>query len=475
MTTTSSRHRESGPADADQRPSAGHVSAADPVTRAEQLAFSPAVESATRKARWRLLPFLMLMFVIAFIDRSNIGFAEDSLEVHAGLGTAAYAFGAGLFFIGYAVFEVPSNLIMHRVGARWWMARIMVTWGIVAALFMVTTGPVMFYVLRFLLGVAEAGFFPGVILYLTYWFPRRTRGQATALFYLGLPIANIVGSPLSGALLELDGALGLHGFQWMFLIEGLLAVLVGVAAVFVLTDRPSRARWLTETERTSLEDVLAAEAAGKQQVAKLSWWQSLLTPRVLYFALIYLTIQVAVYGLTFFLPAQVASITGREVGFLVGLLVAIPWLCALVVNLFVGRWADRRAAYRSTATLMLVLSGIGLAASAFLSEPVLAMAALCLAAIGFVSAQPIFWNIPTGYLSGAAMAAGVGLINGLGNLGGFIAPNLRSWMVTAFDSQAAGLVMLAAAPFLGALLVAGTALFERRDRAARAGSDAPTP
>lgn len=465
MTTTSSPSGDRP----DQPAATPDARAVRSVDEAEELAFSPEVASATRKARWRLLPFLMLMFVIAFIDRSNIGFAEESLEVHAGLGAAAYAFGAGLFFIGYAVFEVPSNLIMHRVGARWWMARIMVSWGVVAGLFMFTTGPVMFYVLRFLLGVAEAGFFPGVILYLTYWFPRRTRGQATALFYLGLPIANVVGGPLSGGLLELDGALGLHGFQWMFLLEGLLAVIVGVVAIFVLTDRPARARWLTAGERDALEGVLAAEAQTKEQVAKLSWWRALLNPRVLYFALIYLTIQVAVYGLTFFLPAQVASITGREVGFLVGLLVAIPWLCALVVNLFVGRWADRRAAYRSTATLMLVLSGVGLAASAFLSQPVLAMAALCLAAIGFVSAQPIFWNIPTGYLSGAAMAAGVGLINGLGNLGGFIAPNLRSWMVTAFDSEAAGLVMLAIAPFVGALLVAGTALFERRESAGRAG------
>jgi sugar phosphate permease len=434
---------------------------------AERQAFSPEVESATRKARWRLLPFLMLMFVVAFIDRSNIGFAEESLEVHAGLGAAAYAFGAGLFFIGYAVFEVPSNLIMHKVGARWWMARIMVSWGVVAGLFMFTTGPVMFYILRFLLGVAEAGFFPGVILYLTYWFPRRKRGQATALFYLGLPIANVVGSPLSGALLELDGAAGLHGFQWMFLLEGLLAIVVGIVALLVLTDRPARARWLTEAERTALEDTLAAEARTKEEAAPLSWWRALLNGRVLYFALIYLTIQVAVYGLTFFLPTQVAQITGREVGFIVGLLVAIPWLTALIANTFVGRYADRHAAYRRTATVMLALSGVGLAASAFLSQPLLAMIALCLAAIGFVSAQPIFWNIPTGYLSGAAMAAGVGMINGLGNIGGFIAPNLRSWMVTAFDSEAAGLVMLAVAPFVGALLVAGTALFERRDRAAR--------
>ncbi|WP_202976085.1 MFS transporter [Rothia uropygialis] len=434
-------------------------------TVTEHQSLTPEVESATRKASLRLLPFLMLMFVVAFIDRSNIGFAEEGLEAHAGISAAAYALGAGLFFIGYAVFEVPSNLIMYKVGARWWMTRIMVTWGIVASLFMFTSGPVMFYVLRLLLGVAEAGFFPGVIFYLTCWFPRRKRGQATALFYLGLPIANVVGSPLSGALLELEGVLGLRGFQWMFLLEGLLAVVVGAVAFLCLPDRPARARWLSETERTGLENVLASEAEGKEQVVKMPWWKALLNGRVLYFSLIYLTIQIAVYGLTFFLPRQVSHITGQQIGFMVGLLVAIPWLAALIAAAFIGRYSDKQAAYRRTATGMLVLSGIGLVASAFLSDPLLTMIALCLAAIGFVSAQPIFWNIPTGYLSGAALAAGVGMINGLGNLGGFIAPNLRSWVVISFGNEASGLVMLAIAPFLGAVLVAGTVLFEHRDLA----------
>ena len=445
------------------------MSAETPATRRnvvekDRERYSPAVEAATRKARWRLLPFLMLMFVIAFIDRTNIGFAEQDLEVHAGLSASAYAFGAGLFFIGYAVFEVPSNLIMHKVGARWWMARIMVTWGIIAALFMFVNGPTMFYILRFLLGVAEAGFFPGVILYLTYWFPRRKRAQATALFYLGLPIANIVGGPLSGGLLELDGALGLHGFQWMFMIEGIVAVLVGVIAFFYLTDRPEKARWLSEEERGELAATLRAEAGAKQETAKLSWWRALVNGRVLYFSVAYLTIQAAVYGLTFFLPRQVAGIVGRDVGFTVGLLVAIPWMAGLITTFFIGRAADRSARYRQISTLMLVISGVGLLLSAYVQQPVLAMIALCLGAIGFVSTQPIFWNLPTSYLSGAAMASGVGLINGLGNLGGFLAPNLRAWIVEATGTESAGLLLLAGAPFLGALLIFGTKAFERRDR-----------
>ena len=428
--------------------------------------YTAATTTAARKALKRLLPFLLLMYVIAFIDRTNIGFAEESLEIHAGLSTAAYAFGAGLFFIGYAVFEVPSNLIMHRVGARWWMARIMITWGIVAALFMFTTGPTMFYILRFLLGVAEAGFFPGVILYLTYWFPRRRRAQATALFYMGLPIANIVGGPLSGALMELDGFLGLWGHQWMFMVEGLIAVLVGVVAFFYLTDRPAKAAWLTEAERTELQATLDAEAAEKEEARPLTWWRALLNGRILYFCAVYFTIQVSVYGLTFFLPRQIAGIAGRDVGLAVGLLFAIPWIVGLAANFFSGRFADRSGNYRDVATTLLIISGIGLLVTGLLGNPVLVMAGLCLAAVGFCSAQPIFWNIPTSYLSGAALASSVGLINGVGNLGGFVAPNLRVWVVETFGTESAGLLMLAAMPFLGALLLAGTRLFDSRRPAA---------
>ncbi len=424
--------------------------------------YTPATRSASTKALKRLLPFLLLMYVIAFIDRTNIGFAEESLEVHAGLSTAAYAFGAGLFFIGYAVFEVPSNLIMHKVGARWWMARIMITWGIIASLFMVTTGPTMFYILRFLLGVAEAGFFPGVILYLTYWFPRRRRAQATALFYMGLPVANILGGPLSGGLMELDGFLGLWGFQWMFLIEGLIAVAVGVIAFFYLTDRPRNARWLTEEERTELQATLDAESAQKEEARPLTWWRALLNGRILYFCFVYFTIQLSVYGLTFFLPQQIAGIAGRDVGLVVGLLFTIPWVVGLAANFFSGRFADRTGRYRDVATVLLIVSGVGLLMTGLFTQPVVVMLGLCLAAVGFCSAQPIFWNIPTSYLSGAALASSIGLINGVGNLGGFVAPNLRVWVVSTVGTEAAGLLMLATMPFLGALFLAGTRLLDRR-------------
>lgn len=433
--------------------------------------YTPAIQSATKKALFRLLPFLMLMYVIAFIDRTNIGFAEESLEVNAGISTGAYAFGAGLFFVGYAVFEVPSNLIMHKVGARWWMARIMVTWGIVAACFMLVNNTGVFYLLRFLLGVTEAGFFPGVILYLTYWFPRRRRGAATSLFYVGLPISQVIGGPVSGALLELDGTFGLLGHQWMFLIEGCAAIIVGIVAVFYLKDSPSKAKWLSAQERDELEAILAAESREQENVAKLSWWRALINGRILYFCAAYFTIQISVYGLTFFLPKQVAQISGQDVGFLVGLLLAIPWFAGAVATFIGGRVADRIGRYRGMAGTLLLISGVGMFVTALFGHPVLAMVGLSLAAVGFCTAQPIFWNIPTSYLTGAALASSVGLINGIGNLGGFIAPNLRVWAVSAFGSESAGMMLLGVFALIGGLLIFGTVGFDRIDSRRRSAAE----
>src|SRR3954454_24757311 len=266
-------------------------------------------ESATKKVFRRLIPFLLLMYVIAFLDRSNVSFAQKEFEIRFGISAAAYAFGAGLFFVGYAIFEVPSNILLHKVGARWWLARIMVTWGIIAAAFTWGQGPTSFYILRFLLGVAEAGFFPGVILFLTYWIPARHLSRARGYFYMGIALAGILGNPLSGGLLELDGVFGLRGIHWMFSVEGLLAVLVGVWAYFYLTDKPKDAVWLPADERRALietvegEDRAKTEGSGPGHVlAALSNW------RVWYFALIYFCIQIAVYGVTFFLPAQVTAI-----------------------------------------------------------------------------------------------------------------------------------------------------------------------
>jgi sugar phosphate permease len=419
-------------------------------------------EAATKTVFRRLVPFLLLMYVIAFLDRSNVSFAQKEFEADFGLSAAAYAFGAGLFFVGYALFEVPSNLLLHKVGARWWLARIMVTWGIIAAAFVFVQGPISFYILRFLLGVAEAGFFPGVILYLTYWIPARHLSRARGYFYMGIALAGILGNPLSGGLLELDGVFGLRGIHWMFSVEGLLAVLVGVWAYFYLTDKPKDAVWLPADQRSALietleaEDTAKAEGEGPRKVlAALSNW------RVWYFALIYFCIQIAVYGVTFFLPAQVTAITGQTLGFSAALVTAIPWVFGLAAVAYFPGLADRTRKHRPIGCALLLTTAVGIFISGALSgTPVLAIGGLSLAAIGFVAMQPIFWTLPTEYMTGFAAAAGIGLVNSLGNLGGFLAPNMRDYFKETVGGNA-GLYSLAVAAVVGAGLFALTGLFKK--------------
>jgi sugar phosphate permease len=419
-------------------------------------------EAATRKVFRRLIPFLLLMYVIAFLDRSNVSFAQKEFAADFGISASAYAFGAGLFFVGYAVFEIPSNLLLHRVGARWWLARIMVTWGIVATCFMFVQGPISFYVLRFLLGIAEAGFFPGVILYLTYWVPARHLSRARGYFYMGIALAGILGNPLSGALLELDGVFNLRGIQWMFMVEGLLAVVVGVWCFFYLTDKPRDAAWLPADQRNALaetvdaEDTAKAEGEGPEKVlAALGNW------RVWYFSLIYFCIQVAVYGVTFFLPTQVTAITGQTLGFAAALVTAIPWVFGLAAVAYFPGLADRTRKHRPIGCALLLATAVGIFISGALSAtPVLAIAGLCLAAMGFVAMQPIFWTLPTEYMTGYAAAAGIGLVNSLGNLGGFLAPNMRDYFKVTLGGNA-GLYSLAVAAVVGAVLFGLTALFRK--------------
>jgi predicted MFS family arabinose efflux permease len=409
------------------------------------------LDRAIARSRARLVPFLLLMYVLSFLDRANIGFAKQAFQASAGISDAAYAFGAGLFFLTYALFEVPSNLIMHRVGARRWMCRIMVSWGLVSAAMMFATDETTFYLLRLLLGIAEAGFFPGVILYLTYWFPNRTRGQIMGLFYFGAPLAFIVGGPLSGLLLEMHGAGGLEGWQWMFLIEGLLATLVGVWAYWYLDDSPAKAAWLPDAEKEALIAEVRSEETVRQAHGPSALSATLLNPRVMLFIALYFLIQMSVYGVIFYLPTQVAALLGKKVGLEVGLLTAIPWICAMAATFLLPRLADRRGNHRTLAALTLAASAVGIAASAS-SGPALALIALCVAASGFIAVQPLFWTFPTSYLGGVAAAGGIAMINALGALGGFVAPNVKTWADAAFGSARAGLYVLAVTTLLGALL-----------------------
>jgi MFS family permease len=432
---------------------------------------SPAsLEAINSKVMRRLLPFLLLMYVLAFLDRANIGFAQKALQHDTGLSNAAFAFGAGVFFIGYALFEVPSNLLLHRVGARVWMCRIMVTWGLVSASMCFAHTPTAFYTLRFLLGVAEAGFFPGVIYYLTNWFPQSARARAVGVFYFGAPLAFIFGSPLSGLLLELHGTAGLAGWQWLFLIEGGMATAVGVWAFWYLDNRPEDARWLDGAQRLALRAALDQNARDASAHGPRDTLAALLDRRVLALSAIYLLIQMSVYGVIFYLPQQVAALLGTSVGLRVGLVAALPWLCALAVTWVVPRRADRTGGHRRWAVALLVLAGLGIGTSGLSHNPLLGLAALCCAASGFIAAQPLFWTFPTRYLTGAAAAGGIALINSLGGLGGFIAPSLRTAAEHTFASTSAGLLVLGAASLLAALLI-GT-LF-RRESGVAAESLAP--
>lgn len=406
------------------------------------------------KVSRRLLPFLLLMYVVAFLDRVNVGFAKQALQADTGISDAAFAFGAGVFFVGYALLEVPSNLMMHRVGARVWMSRIMVSWGLVSAAMVFAHTETSFYVLRFLLGVAEAGFFPGVILYLTYWFPNAVRGKAMGFFYFGAPLSFIFGGPLSGLLLGLDGFYGVHGWQWLFGVEGLMATLVGVWAYFYLDNRPADAQWLTVEERALVQAIVDQESSHKQNQGR-SLLSVLCQPFVLYLSLIYLLLQISIYGLVFYLPSQVAGLLGVKVGLLVGLVSTIPWICAVAATYWVCGHSDRSGEHRRTACVVLLVAAAGIACSATTSSPFLAIVALCFAAAGFFAAQPAFWTFPSSALGGSAAAAGIALINSCGSLGGFIAPVLKNWAENAFHSPAAGLYLLAGTTVLAALLVLG--------------------
>ncbi|HVW75915.1 MAG TPA: MFS transporter [Rhizomicrobium sp.] len=401
------------------------------------------------KLHWRLMPTLLMMYVLAFLDRANVGYAKMGLEANAGVGETAFAFGASIFFVGYAFLEVPSNLILHRIGARIWLARIMVTWGLVSAACAFVQTPFQFYAVRFLLGITEAGFFPGVIFYLTYWYPSAARARSIGLFYYGAPLALTFGGPISGQLVAHE-AFGLHGWQVMFLIEGLLASLGGVAVLFLLKDRPEKAPWLEAGEKQVL---LAALKADEDRREEISVWQSLRDPRVLFLALVYFLLEMGFYGLTFYLPAQVARLLGTSIGLEVGFVSAIPWACALVATTLIPPWCDRHGNSRGIGALALAISGVALALSALTASPLVALIALSVAACGLIVSPALFWTLPTSLLRGAAAASGIGLINSIGNLGGFAAPNFRAWLNVLLNSHSAGLVGL------GIICVIGGAFF----------------
>ena len=412
------------------------------------------LKSAVHKATRRLVPFLLLMYVIAFIDRVNIGFAKAELQEYVGISEAAFALGASLFFVTYVIFEIPSNILMDKVGARVWMCRIMATWGLASAATMFVNGDTSFYAIRMVLGAFEAGFFPGAILYLTLWFPDRDRARVTGLFYFGAPLAFIFGAPLSGLLLGLDGVLGLRGFQWMFLIEGLAATAVGVWAYFYLTNKPQDAKWLTAEERAALSAQVELEQAAKTQHDHARGMLSAFKNRtVLFFAVIFFLLQMGVAVITFYLPTQVAALLGKKAGFEVGVVVAIPWLCALIATFLVPRLAERHQKLRHYGFGAMATAAIGLTIAAFANaEPLIALAALSLAVAGMWAVQPMFWTLLTDRVAGAVAVTGIALVNTIGNIGNFVSPNVKVFSDRHLGAPFGGLITMAIIVLIGSTM-----------------------
>lgn len=402
------------------------------------------------RVRRRLIPFMFLLYIVSYLDRINIGFAAVQMNRDLGLSPAVYGFGAGVFFIGYFLFEVPSNLIMERVGARLWIARIMITWGLISSAMMFVRGPVSFYALRFLLGLAEAGFFPGMILYLTYWFSSRERAGAISLFMTAVALAGVVGGPISGALLTMTGVGGLAGWQWLFLLEGLPAVLLGFVVLLYLPNGPADARWLTPAERTFVLGRVRAEgerSEGSHQTVR----SALASGRIWLFSLSYLGIVSALYGISFWLPTILQGLSGLS-DFTVGVLSALPYVAAAVGMVLVGRHSDSTGERRWHVAGSAFIGAAGFLLSAATSSPAPALAAISVAALGIFAAMPPFWAMPTAILRGSGAAAGIALINSIGNLGGFLGPYGIGLIRKATQGFAGALVALAASLVVGGLL-----------------------
>jgi ACS family tartrate transporter-like MFS transporter len=399
-------------------------------------------QSAMKKIYWRLLPFAVLSYFLAYVDRINVSFAGLTMRDDLAMSAAAFGFALGTFYWGYSVFELPSNLIMEKVGARLWIARIMISWGILAMITATVTGSTSFGIVRFLLGVAEAGFFPGLILYFTYWFPSYHHARIVSGFLIGLPIAVALGAPISTALLGLDGLFGLRGWQIMFIAEGVPTVLVGIATLFVLTDRPEQARFLSEAEKTWLSTTLRAERRAKEEVRAFTLWQALINPKVLLLSLNYLGIVTASLGMLFFIPQIIKSL-GNFSNMTVGWLTMIPYICGGISMVTWGYVSDRVGERRWNLLGACVVSTAGLVLAGMTMGTWWALVGMSIAAIGFYGTKGPFWAMPPMFLTGMAAAGAIAWINSIGNLGGFFGSWYVGFMKDLTDSYAGGLYGLA--------------------------------
>ena len=403
-----------------------------------------------KRISWRIVPFIMILYFVAYIDRVNIGFAALTMNKDLGFSSSVFGFGAGIFFVGYFLFEVPSNLVLEKVGARLWIARVMITWGLISGAMAFVQGETSFYVLRFLLGAAEAGFFPGIILYLSYWFPARHRAGVTAFFMAAAPISTALGSPVSAALLQMHGVWGFAGWQWLFIIEAIPALLLGIVVLIYMTDRPEKAKWLPEDERAWLVDEMTTERASKAAHAGHSIWRGLADRRVLALALIYFGTSAGLYTLGIWAPPiiQQLGVSSMTVGFLN----MIPPAVSVIAMVLWARHSDRtlERTWHVVGPCLLAAGGLAFAGNAV--GVVMVVLALTIVNIGISSAKPPLWSMPTLFLSGSAAAAGIATINSIGNLGGFAGPFMIGWIKDLTGSFAGGLYFVAGLLVLSAVL-----------------------
>lgn len=403
-----------------------------------------------QKATRKLIPFMFILYIVAYLDRVNVTFAQLQMKTDLGFTDKVYGIGSGIFFIGYFLFEVPSNLILQKVGARRWIARIMVTWGAMAVGMLFTNSPTTFYIMRFLLGIAEAGFFPGMILYLTYWYTAKERARMIASFMIAIPFANIIGSPISGMLLSLKH-FGLSGWQWLFLLEGLPAILLGAVVLFYLPDGPHSAKWLSQEEADVIQSRIDAENDAKQDKSHGALSDAIKHPVVWQLCLIYFTLNVGAYGINMWLP-QIVKRLGSSSNTMTGFITAIPYIAGALGLYLNGRHSDKTQERRLHVAFGALTGGVGLLMSAYITTPVGQLASLSIALAGFNSMLAPFWTLPSTFLVSAAAAGGIAFINSVGNLGGFVGPYLLGVLPKPGGSFQIPLTVLSGFLFVGFLL-----------------------
>jgi ACS family tartrate transporter-like MFS transporter len=431
----------------------------------------PEVHGAVVTAAWRLIPFLCLLYLFAYLDRFNVGFASLTMNQDLGISMAAYGFAASLFFVGYILFEVPSNVILGKVGARVWIARIMITWGLISASMIFVVGEKSLGSLRFLLGVSEAGFFPGILIYLTEWFPRGDRAKMVGFFQMAMPLSGVLGAPISSLILKhMDTAGGIQGWKWLFLAEGLPSVFLGISCLWLLPSHPGEAGWLTATQKARLGTVLEAERMQTEQIRKFTFREGFTNPRVLVLALMFFCLVCGSTGIGFFLPQIV-----KDLGFGTaenGVVTAIPYLLSVIGMIWWSRRSDAKGERIGHVAIPAVFSAAGFLLAAFtLTKPLLAVTGLSMASIGIFSSFPVFWTLPTAFLTGTTAAAAVAFINSVGNVSGVVEPSIIGWTRDISGGFALMLVLLAVVLTIAALLAWIFAGMSRRAEVAASSED----